>query len=156
MKPLRNDLIHRVKKISAQILEDLGNFEHRQISPHEYQTKGKETSHQNHAIWENRADPWENWVLYICSPLCLTSHGGRSLFSSLGDHAGINCQACLTPPCHLIIACNTPECWRCWAIDSWHSLKLLIIFSHKPLSDLSTSLYCLWRGKKKHTKISGL
>lgn len=73
----------------------------------------------------------------------------RPLFvSSLGDHAGINCQACLTPPCHLIIACNTPECWQCWAIDSWHSLKLLIIFSHKPLSDLSTSLYCLWREKK--------
>lgn len=69
-------------------------------------------------------------------------------FSPLGDHAGINCQACLTPPCHLIIACNTPECWQCWAIDSWHSLKLLIIFSHKPLSDLSTSLYCLWRGGK--------
>lgn len=74
---------------------------------------------------------------------------------SPGDHAGINCQACLTPPCHLIIACNTPECWQCWAIDSWHSLKLLIIFSHKPLSDLSTSLYCLWRDKKKHMKISG-
>jgi len=74
----------------------------------------------------------------------------RPLFvSSLGDHAGINCQACLTPPCHLIIACNTPECWQCWAIDSWHSLKLLIIFSHKPLSDLSTSLYCLWRERKK-------
>lgn len=66
-----------------------------------------------------------------------------ALCFSVGDHAGINCQTCLTPPCHLIIACNTLECWQCWAIDSWHSLKLLIIFSHKPLSDLSTSLYCL-------------
>lgn len=71
-----------------------------------------------------------------------------ALCFSRGDHAGINCQTCLTPPCHLIIACNTPGCWQCWAIDSWHSLKLLIIFSHKPLSDLSTSLYCLWRIKR--------
>lgn len=103
----------------------------------------QESSSPNDATWNNR-EPLETENL--CSPLCLISHGGALCFS-IGDHAGINCQTCLTPPCHLIIACNTPECWQCWAIDSWHSLKLLIIFSHKPLSDLSTSLYCLWRKK---------
>lgn len=81
-------------------------------------------------------------------------HFEAALYFYPGDHAEINCQTSLTPPCHLIIACNTQECWQCWAIDSWHSLKHLIIFSHKPLSDLSTSLYCLW--KKLHIKISEL
>lgn len=78
-----------------------------------------------------------------------------SLFFPCGDHAEINCQTSLTPPCHLIIACNTRECWQCWAIDSWHSLKHLIIFSHKPLSDLSTPFVLFMREKKLHIKISG-
>lgn len=71
----------------------------------------------------------------------MVSHFEAALYFSRGDHAEINCQTSLTPPCHLIIACNTRECWQCWAIDSWHSLKHLIIFSHKPLS--TCQLLCI-------------
>lgn len=80
------------------------------------------------------------------------SHFARYLMEaalcfSIGDHAGINCQTCLTPPCHLIIACNTPECWQSWAIDSWHSLKLLIIFSQSPFQ--TCQLLCIvYEGEK--------
>lgn len=92
-------------------------------------------------------------LIFLLSSL-IAFHSETALHFYPRDHAEINCQTSLTPPCHLITACNTRECWQCWAIDSWHSLKHLIIFSHKPLSGLSTSLYCLW--KKLHIKISGL
>ena len=80
------------------------------------------------------------------------SHFARYLMEaalcfSIGDHAGINCQTCLTPPRHLIITCNTPECWQSWAIDSWHSLKLLIIFSQSPFQ--TCQLLCIvYEGEK--------
>lgn len=108
--------------------------------------KRERSSSPNDVPWENRE------TLERFDSSTFVPHFARYLVEAAlcfytGDHAGINCQTCLPPPCHLIIACNTPRCWQCWAIDSWHSLKLLIIFSHKPLSDLSTSLYCLWREK---------
>lgn len=108
--------------------------------------KRERSASSNDAPWENR-ETLERFDSSTFVPHFAWYLVEAALCFSAGDRAGINCQTCLPPPCHLIIACNTPRCWQCWAIDSWHSLKLLIIFSHKPLSDLSTSLYCLWKKK---------
>lgn len=138
-------LVHRAEgRSTIQSQEDFGNDAHGPNIQADANHRLKSSSPKD-APWENREtlerSDFRTSIRHFA--WCLLE---AALCFSIGDDAGINCQTCLTPPCHLIIACNTPECWQCWAIDSWHSLKLLIIISHKPLSDLSTSLYCLWRG----------
>lgn len=60
--------------------------------------------------------------LFVCNASWL-------FFYSVRRMQNTNCQNFSTPPSHIIIACKTLQCWQCWAIDSWHSLKSLIIFS---------------------------
>lgn len=106
-QPCKNDsqFIELKRGVQPKAKRTVGMTNVGQVS-HTDANRRQESSSPNDATWNNR-EPLETENL--CSPLCLISHGGALCFS-IGDHAGINCQTCLTPPCHLIIACNTPEC----------------------------------------------
>lgn len=45
-------------------------------------------------------------LMFLLSSLIVSDFEAALYFYSQ-DLAGINCQTSLTPPCHLIIACNT-------------------------------------------------
>lgn len=93
---------------AAQGQEDCGNDEHELNVPCTRQLKSKEALHQMMYPGKREIDERSDSSVSVPHIACYLME--PALCFSIGDHAGINCQTCLTPPCHLIIACNTPEC----------------------------------------------